>query len=134
MHNDVYFCDCSARHEEAEPAAAEHDAESGSDLAQSEPSSRKRGRRSSTVGKPLKASPAEEATTAVRKRPKKSEPTDDDTEDMSLLSPSTKGKAKGRVSASGLVVSAKDGRVLSKHLELKQMFGTGYRNPANLKT
>ncbi len=121
---------------ESEPAAAELD-ESESDLAQLDTTSaRKRGRKSSTVGKSLRESPGEAATTAVRKRPKKSvfEPASDGTEETSLLSPSTKDKAKGRVSASGLVVSAKDGRVLSKHLELKQMFGTGYRNPANSKT
>ena len=118
---------------------SEHD-ESESDLAQLDTTSaRKRGRKSSAVGKSLRESPGEAATTAVRKRPKKSvsEPASDGTEESretSLLSPSTKDKAKGRVSASGIVVSAKDGRVLSKHLELKQMFGTGYRNPANSKT
>jgi hypothetical protein len=43
-------------------------------------------------------------------------------------------KVKGRVGANGLVVSAKDGRVLSKHLELKQEFFHGYRNPLNTNT
>jgi hypothetical protein len=32
------------------------------------------------------------------------------------------------------VVSAKDGRVLSKHLELKQEFSHAYRNPHNTNT
>jgi hypothetical protein len=47
---------------------------------------------------------------------------------------SDKVKVKGRVGANGLVVSAKDGRVLSKHLELKQAFSHGYRNPHNTNT
>jgi len=53
---------------------------------------------------------------------------------VSLLSPDKSQKVKGRVSASGVVVSVKDGRVLSRHLELKQMFSTGYRNAKNTNT
>ena len=34
---------------------------------------------------------------------------------------------KGLVSASGVVVSVKDGCVLSRHLEPKKTFSTGYR-------
>ena len=44
-------------------------------------------------------------------------------------------KVQGRVNASGIVVSVKDGRVLGKHLELKLMgFTTSYRNPRNTNT
>jgi hypothetical protein len=57
-------------------------------------------------------------------------------EELLNISPqaSDKVKVKGRVGANGLVVSAKDGRVLSKHLELKQEFSHGYRNPHNTNT
>ena len=51
-----------------------------------------------------------------------------------MLSPDKSQKIKGRVGASGVVVSVRDGRVLSRHLELKQTFSTGYRNAKNTNT
>ena len=42
--------------------------------------------------------------------------------------------SKGRVSASRVVLSVKDSRVLSRHLELKQTFPPGYRNAKNTNT
>ena len=53
---------------------------------------------------------------------------------MLLLSPDKSQKIKGRVSASCVVVSVKDGSVLSRHLELKQTFSTGYSNAKNTNT
>ena len=50
-----------------------------------------------------------------------------------LLSPDKSQKIKG-LSASGMVVSVKDGRVLSRHLDLKQTFSTGYSNAKNTNT
>ena len=57
-----------------------------------------------------------------------------DADEVSLLSPDQSQKIKGHVSASGVVVSVKDGRVLSRHLEPKQTFSTGYRNANNTNT
>ena len=41
---------------------------------------------------------------------------------------------RAKVSASGVVVSVKVGLVLSRHLEFKQTFSTGYRNAKNTNT
>ena len=57
-----------------------------------------------------------------------------DADEVSMLSPDKRQKIKSRVSASGVLVSVKDGRVLSRHLELKQTFPTGYRNAKNTNT
>ena len=64
-----------------------------------------------------------------------------DADGVSLLSPDKSQKIKGSrgsASASGVVVtslvSIKDGRVLSRHQELKQTFSTGYRNAKNTNT
>ncbi len=58
-----------------------------------------------------------------------------DAAEASLLSPDKMQKVQGRVNASGIMVSVKDGRVLGKHLELKQLgFTVGYRNPKNTNT
>ena len=99
--------------------------------------SRKRGRRSISVGRA-----STNQTASAGRRPSKesapSAPADDaePAEEELLLSPqaSDKVKVKGRVGANGLVVSAKDGRILSKHLGLKQAFSHGYRNPHNTNT
>jgi hypothetical protein len=53
---------------------------------------------------------------------------------VALTSPSSSQKVQGRLSASGVMVSVKDGRVLSRHLELKKAYGTGYRNILNTNT
>ena len=57
-----------------------------------------------------------------------------DADEVSLLSPDKSQKIKGRVSASCVVVSVKDGSILSRHLELKQTISTGYRNAKNTNT
>ena len=110
---------------------------SDSDLAdQSASAPSNRGRRSNPIGRsPREVSERTVATPSGRKRPREAAEAVDDAAEASLLSPDKRKKVQGRVSASGLVVSVKDGRVLGKHLELKQMgFTTGYRNPKNTNT
>ncbi len=119
----TFICDCSARLVESEPAIAKND-ESESDLAQPDTSARKQGRnlemkhcwqifesitRRSSHNRCVQTPELEETSIWTE-----TEPASDGTEETSLLSPSTKDKAKGRVSASGLVVSAKDGRRRSR--------------------
>lgn len=70
-----------------------------------------------------------------RKRQRGAADADGDAAEASLLSPDKMQKVQGRVNASGIMVSVKDGRVLGKHLELKQLgFTVGYRNPKNTNT
>ena len=101
------------------------------------PARSKRGRKSAGVGRCWPASVssagAEAAATASRKRQRPSAESAGNVEEESLLSPDKK-KIKGRLSASGMMVSVKDGRILGKFLELKQTFATGYRNPKNTNT
>ena len=121
---------------QARPAQAEPEAEAAadSDLDSAPVIVRgRRGRRSAGIGRP-DAGGIEGFATPGRKRPRASAETAGEADEESLLSPDNSKKIKGRVSASGMVVSVKDGRVLSRHLELKQMFATGYRNPINTNT
>ena len=98
----------------------------------------RRGRRSNPIGR----SPRDASERAVptpqsrgRKRQREAAEAVGDAAEASLLSPDKLQKVQGRVNASGIVVSVKDGRVLGKHLELKLMgFTTSYRNPRNTNT
>ena len=117
------------RRSQAEP---ENEAASDSDLEAAPVNARgKRGRRSAGFGRP---DVSEAAATPGRKRHRASAESAGDADEVSLLSPDKSQKIKGRVSASGVVVSVKDGRVLSRHLELKQTFPTSYRNAKNTNT
>ena len=110
---------------------------SESDLADPPASaSSRRGRRSNPIGRsPRDASERAVPTPQSRKRQREAAEAVADPAEASLLSPDKMKKVQGRVNASGIVVSVKDGRVLGKHLELKQMgFTTGYRNPKNTNT
>ena len=92
---------------------------------------RKCGRKSAGVGRSdVSGAGAEAPATAGRKRHRPSAESAGNVQEESLLSPDKK-KIKGRLSASGMMVSVKDGRILGKFLELKQTFATGYRNPKN---
>jgi len=94
----------------------------------------KRGRRASGVGRP---EGSEAAAATPRKRTRQSVPTDTAVgvdAQVALTSPSSSQKVQGRLSVSGVMVSVKDGRVLSRHLELKKAYGTGYRNILNTNT
>ena len=57
-----------------------------------------------------------------------------DADEGSLLPPNKSQKIKGSISANCVVVSVKHCSVLSRHLELKQRFSTGYRNAKNMNT
>jgi len=124
-----------SRLEEPEPRRAEEaDRGEGSDLESvSVTRSGKRGRRSLAIGR------SEEAAAPPRnaKRSRPSAPTvaaAGDAEQVALTSPSSSKKVQGRMSDSGVMVSVKDGRVLSRHLELKKAYGTGHRNILNTNT
>ena len=96
----------------------------------------RRGRRSNPIGRsPRDASERAVPTPQSRKRQREAAEAVGDAAEASLLSPDKMQKVQGRVNASGIVVSVKDGRVLGKHLELKLMgFTTSYRNPRNTNT
>ena len=84
--------------------------------------------KTATVGRlAVSGASAEPAATAGRKRNRTSVESAGNVVEESLLSPD-RTRIKGKVAASGMVVSIKDGRVLGRHLELKQTFATGYRN------
>ena len=133
----VFLCNScrESRLEEPEPRRAEEaDRGEGSDLESvSVTRSGKRGRRSLAIGR------SEEAAAPPRnaKRSRPSAPTvaaAGDAEQVALTSPSSSKKVQGRMSDSGVMVSVKDGRVLSRHLELKKAYGTGHRNILNTNT
>ena len=119
-------------------APAESQPESDLDAA---PPRGRRGRKSAGVGRSdVSGAGAEAPATAGRKRQRPSAESAGDVQEESLLSPD-KTRIKGRLtrlthglSASGMMVSVKDGRILGKYLELKQPFATGYRNPKNTNT
>ena len=105
-------------------AQAEPEAEAASDSLEAAPVSAggKQGRRSAGFGRP---DTSEAAETPSRKRHRASAESICDADGVSLLSPDKSQRIKGRVGAGGLVVSDKDGRVPSRHLDLKQTFPTG---------
>ena len=108
-------------------AQAEHNAEAAGevDLEAAPVSARgKRGRRSAGLGRPDVLEATATPGRATKRHMASAE----------SAGPDKSQKVKGCLSASGVVVSVKHGRVLSRHLELKQMFSTGYRNAKNTNT
>ena len=97
--------------------------------------SSKRGRKANPIGRSARDASERAAPPHSRKRQRGAADAVGDAAEASLLSPDKVQKVQGRVNASGIVVSVKDGRVLGKHLELKQLgFTVGYRNPKNTNT
>ena len=98
--------------------------------------SSKRGRKANPIGRSARDASERAAVPAPpHSRKRQRGAADSDAAEASLLSPDKVQKVQGRVNASGIVVSVKDGRVLGKHLELKQLgFTVGYRNPKNTNT
>ena len=97
--------------------------------------SSRRGRKANPIGRSARDASERAAPPHSRKRQRGAADTVGDAAEASLLSPDKMQKVQGRVNASGIMVSVKDGRVLGKHLELKQLgFTVGYRNPKNTNT
>ena len=79
--------------------------------------SSRRGRKANPIGRSARDASERAAPPHSRKRQRGAADADGDAAEASLLSPDKMQKVQGRVNASGIMVSVKDGRVLGKHLE-----------------